>query len=263
MPTIPNFPPELLEEHKNWHHSRRNVDIDNPPGGYGLDFLQFHRNYIAKALDWYRRNGLDPRLVEPWTTVPEPIRQAACYDRRAEARIVTQPASFASADELGRFLEASDLHGCIHREAARLYGEPDINDFDEAPRNTVFYNIHGMVDRWYRNWEGLGRFAEQPYWCGRFAGEREEVLYYSAADGCWWLGTTEDAASARAGVSALEWAPVGHSREFGAIDDGRPFRVWDSDGDGKLEVLFRHPAGCGWVEGKLLEGRLRWRPLRA
>jgi hypothetical protein len=37
--------------------------------------------------------------------------------------------------------------------AARLYNQPELNDFDLAPRNTEFYNIHGLIDQWYINWE--------------------------------------------------------------------------------------------------------------
>ena len=153
MPIIPDFPRELLEEHRAWHRARMSVDIANPPPGYGADFLEFHRRFIRRALDWYRRRGLDERLVRPWTVPPEPIRMSACYDRAAEARILRMPGSFATADELGRFIEASGLHGCMHQQAALLYGEPDLNDFDLAPRSTVFYQIHGMIDNWYRAWE--------------------------------------------------------------------------------------------------------------
>src|SRR5690606_34126776 len=88
-----------------------------------------------------------------WSGVPDPIRAAACYDRNAEARIIRMPQSFASADELGRFIESTYLHNCIHQEAAELYGEPDLGDFDVAPRSTVFYQIHGLIDRWYGDWE--------------------------------------------------------------------------------------------------------------
>lgn len=153
MPTIPGFPRQLLEEHRAWHHARMTVDSANPPPGFGADFLAFHRRFIRRALDWYRSQGLDERLVQPWTVPPEPIRSSACYDRAAEARILRMPRSFATADELGRFIEASGLHNCMHQQAALLYGEPDLNDFDVAPRSTVFYQIHGMIDNWYRAWE--------------------------------------------------------------------------------------------------------------
>jgi hypothetical protein len=265
MSRIPNFPADLLEEHKQWHHARHNVNVNNPPPGYGLEFLRFHRDFIGRALDWYHRNGLDPRLVEAWTTVPEVIRQAPCYNRAAEARILFQPESFASADELGRFIESSNLHACIHQESARVFGDPEINDFDWAPRNTVFYNIHSMIDRWYRNWEGLGRFREEGgHWYGAFEGGGDEILLYSSLFGDWWLGkliaSTKEAD--RLKETRVEWTAIGDSRSFGPMNDGRRFRIWDADGDGKLEVLFECPVRGGWIEGKVRQGRLDWRPVQ-
>lgn len=294
---IPNFPQDLLEEHKRWHHARHSVDLDRPPIGYGQEFLTFHRYYIRKALAWYRQAGLDPRLVEPWPAVPEPIRQSGCYDADAEARILERPETFATADELGRFIEASGIHGCIHERAAQLYGDPDINDLDVAPHDTVFYNIHGMIDNWYRNWEGLGRFGEgMPYWSGRFHEAEGEVLQYRREDSSWWLGRPERpeewrewsaasgggsgfgdisrlvldsrAAGADAGGAAhaagnrIEWGAVGDSAAFGKIDDGRPFRVWDADKDGRLEVLFQSPFTGDWWEGSLRSGQLEWSQVR-
>lgn len=264
MPTIPNFPSELLEEHKRWHHARHSVNVDQPPSGYGLDFLQFHRGFVNRVLAWYTRNGYPPNLMEPWVSVPEAIRAAPCYNQAAEARILYQPQSFASADELGRFIEASGIHGCIHEQAALLYGEPELNDFDWVPRHTEFYNFHRMIDRWYQNWEGLGRFREgMAYWCGTFESKDNEILFYRESDDTWWLGQQQpNDPLSRAPVSMLEWAAIGDSRGYGALSDGRPFRVWDVDGDGKLEVLFRHPADGIWREGKIKDGRLQWQSIR-
>lgn len=315
MPTIPDFPADLLQEHMHWHHQHHVADPQLVPLGYGLEFLRFHRSFIARALVWYRSRGYDPRLVEPWVSVPEPIRQAPCYNREAEARILLRPDTFRSADELGRFIESSSLHGCIHQEAALLYGEPDLNDLDIAPRSTVFYNIHGMIDRWWQNWEGLGQFRQGTgHWCGKFWEDDREVLRYHAWDGSWWLGRPESKTGLRdaeavspkrahtesvpperspdehsptperppneivpperaqkggtppewgnAGGVSLEWSVVGDSRRYGPMDDGRPFRIWDTDGDGRLEVLFYHPAEQIWREGKLRDGKLEWTPVR-
>lgn len=309
MPIIPNFPEELLEEHRRWHHARRSVDLDRPPLGFGVEFLTFHRAYVRKVLDWYNAAGLDPRLVEPWPSVPEPIRQASCYNLDAEARILQHPETFASADELGRFIESSNLHGCIHEMAAKLYGDPDLDDLDLAPRDTVFYNIHLMIDNWWRNWEGLGRFGEgMPYWIGRFYESESEVLHYRREDSTWWLGSPEpfvrlggltqeesagggspifgdvtkailgrapeaivggaseavigeEAADMASGLY-LDWSAVGESVAFGKLDDGRPFRVWDANRDGRLEIVFQSPFTGDWWEGSLRGGRLVWSRIR-
>ncbi|WP_051318355.1 hypothetical protein [Cohnella thermotolerans] len=277
MSIISGFPRTLLEEHRRWHNARHTVDTDRPPDGYGEDFLLFHRSFIRKALRWYERAGHDLNLVEPWSSVPEPIRQASCYDRRAEYRVLLQPETFASSDELGRFIEGSGLHGCIHQEAAELFEEPELNDFDIAPRSTYFYNIHGMIDRWWRNWEGLGNFnAGLSFWRGKFYEREGEVLRYRREDGSWWLGrpevrsrrekfgpVREAAGDNAAGENIrLDWGAVGESRTFGAVNDGRPFRVWDTDGDGRLDVLFQSPLTGDWWEGSLRSGRLVWSPIR-
>lgn len=266
MSRIPNFPQSLLDEHKNWHHARHNVNINNPPPGYGLEFLQFHRDFIGRAQAWYRQNGLDPNLIEAWVSVPEAIRRTPCYNQAAEARVLFRPESFASADELGRFIESSNLHACIHQEGARLFGEPELNDFDYAPRHTEFYNIHNMIDRWYRNWEGLGRFRpDGGYWYGSFEGDGDEILLYNSLFGDWWLGKLSEQSAVGNDPSnemRVEWTAIGDSRKFGPMNDGRLFRIWDADGDGKLEVLFRHPTQGDWMEGKIKNGRIGWQPIR-
>lgn len=270
MATIRDFPKNLLDEHKGWHHSRHLVDFQNPPIGYGLEFLDFHRDYIGRAMAWYAQRDNDPRLVEPWDAVPEQIRRSPCYNVQAEARILYQPQSFASADELGRFIESSGLHGCIHQEAAKLYGEPDINDFDVAPRNTVFYNIHRMIDRWYQQWEGIGRFARgMSYWCGMFDQNSNETLYYRPDDGLWWLGKDRAGTiglrpdlAAQSYASSLSWSIAGDSSACGAMRDDRAFGVYDADGDGKLEVVVQTESRDGWQIGKIKDGRLQWQLYR-
>lgn len=257
MPVISDFPVELLEEHSRWHHTQMPSPSAPIPAGFGLEFLQFHRGFIRRALDWYMRAGYNPALVSPWPAVPEPIRRSYCYNLAAEDRIVRHPETFASADELGRYIEQSGIHGCIHEQAAVWYGEPEINDFDLAPRHTEFYQIHGMIDRWYRDWEGMSRFAQGlTHWCGSFDGDADEVLYYRSEDATWWLGRPQQPQVQPA--AALEWSAAGCSREFGPMEDGRPFGICDVDGDGRSEIVFCEPASRRWMAGKFSAGRIRW-----
>ncbi|CAI6068751.1 hypothetical protein [Cohnella sp. JJ-181] len=273
MPTIANFPADLLEEHMNWHHSHHVSDPQQLRPGYGAQFLQFHRGFIRRALDWYGRQRYDSSLVAPWQGVPEQIRRAPCYDRSAEARIVMQPQSFRTADELGLFIEASGLHGCIHETAAAVYGEPDINDFDVAPRNTVFYNIHGMIDGWYRNWEAAGRVNQGMLdWGGRFtaradarageAEERAETLRYEPESGRWWLGSGAATGGAHVHPAHLDWRLVGDGDSLGRQPDARFLRVWDADGDGRCEVLYYSRTDGKWREGRIVGGKLRWQEIK-
>jgi len=105
--------------------------------------------------------GYDPAFVQPWQEVPAAIRNSPCYNQAAEMRIRFNPQSFATVDELGAFIEGSNLHGCIHQEGARVFGEPELNDFDVAPRITYFYNIHRMIDGWYQQWERAKGLREE------------------------------------------------------------------------------------------------------
>ncbi|SDW67624.1 hypothetical protein [Paenibacillus sp. CF384] len=155
MPFIQNFPSALLQEHVQWHHANHHDDPSQLPAGYGAKFMQFHRYFINKALQWYYQQGYDPQLVAPWQSVPEAIRNTSCYNRNAEARLMNNLQSFSTLDQLGLFIEGSNLHGCIHQEASRIFGENFLNDFDLAPQSTYFYQIHGMLDQWYKRWEQL------------------------------------------------------------------------------------------------------------
>lgn len=259
MPLIPNFPPDLLMEHSHWHRANHHLMM-NPPIGYGLEFLNFHRDFIRRTLAWYEASGLDLGLVQPWPAVPEPIRRSNCYNLAAEDRIVRQLASFRSADELGRFILATGLHGCMHQQAALWLGEPELNDFDLAAQHTAFYQIHGLIDGWFRAWESLGQFrAGITHWCGRFDSDDEEVLYFRPQDDSWWLGKWHPSLHR---VAQLEWSSAGSSRMFGPLGDDRPVQVLDVDGDGRDEIMFFHPDAGVWKKGKLYGGRIRWETVR-
>jgi len=253
-----------------WHHAHHVSDPQQLRPGYGAQFLQFHRGFIRRALDWYARQNYDPSLVAPWQGVPEQIRMAPCYDRSAEARILMQPQSFRTADELGLFIESSGLHGCIHETAADVYGEPDLNDFDIAPRNTVFYNIHGMIDGWYRNWEAAGQVNQgMTQWGGRFigavdGGDSADLLRYEPESGRWWLGSrhARGIAYANGRATLRSWQLIGESAELGARPDARFIRVWDVDTDGRHEVLYYSPSDGRWWEGRIDGGMLRWQEIK-
>lgn len=152
MPRIPNFPQALLDEHRVWHHTNHLVPGTIPPPGYGDRFLKFHRDFINRVYSWHDSMGYDRSWIAGWNQVPEEIRRSSCFNPGAEQRVQNNPRSFATADQLGSFIEYN-LHGCFHEMAARLYNQPELNDFDLAPRNTEFYNIHGLIDQWYSNWE--------------------------------------------------------------------------------------------------------------
>lgn len=154
MATISNFPESLLTEHEDWHMNMMGMRMR--PGD-GLDFLQFHRDFMQRALRWYRNQGLNRRQVQPWSSIPQEIKNHPRWNQRlqaAEDRITRDIQSFRSADELGWFLLESNLHDAVHVIGADVYDDDDFGQIALSPRSTYFYNWHGLIDNWWRQLEG-------------------------------------------------------------------------------------------------------------
>lgn len=154
MARIPNYQQSLLDEHFLWH-SNMNMNIR---AGDGIEFLRFHRNFLRKSLRWYNAQGLNPRSVEPWSSIPLEIKMHPGWTRtlqEAETRITRNLASFESSDELGIFLLTSSLHDAIHAIGAEVYNDVDFGLIRLAPRSTLFYNWHRLIDRWWREFQRI------------------------------------------------------------------------------------------------------------
>jgi len=156
MARIQNFPQTFINEHARWH--RQHMNMGQLRSGDGVEFLSFHRNFIQEALEWYNNEGLDPRLVEPWRSIPSTIKRHPEWTRElqnAENRIVRNLSSFNSSDELGRFLQTSSLHDAIHVIGSEVFNESDFGRISRAPQSTLFYNWHGLIDNWWRQLDSL------------------------------------------------------------------------------------------------------------
>src|SRR5882724_3171104 len=176
MAVIPNFPQNLLDMHHNWHapgvHPGPGARV-HPFGtvGAGLEFLQFHRDFMVQVMAWYNVQpfGAAPFNVAPfqnlasaqaavagWPAIPAPIKNGGVtgwggVQIAQEARLTTLTPPFASVDDLGSYIEGG-IHGWIHGATAAAYGEPVVGTF-HSPLSTYFYGIHGLVDLWWRNWQ--------------------------------------------------------------------------------------------------------------
>ncbi|MGJ7922089.1 tyrosinase family protein [Neobacillus sp. LXY-4] len=148
MAIIPNFPQRFLREHEIWH-GNMGMDVRS---GDGVEFLEFHRDFLRRALEWYNTQGLNPRMVEPWSSIPLEIKSHPRWSRRlqqAENRITRDLESFSSSDELGWFLQTSSLHNAIHVIGSEVFNDDDFGSVSLAPRSTLFYNWHGLIDNWW------------------------------------------------------------------------------------------------------------------
>ena len=171
MTAIPNFPEDLLDLHHHWHSPAAHPDAGpgrvhaaGTPGG-GLEFLTFHRNFVAMFHAWYDNEvftaapfddaGLKALLVAPWHTVPAELRRTEFgWNAFAgdAARLDSGTPDFATADDLGTFIELGIHNNFLHGAASEAYGEPDLRTF-HSPYLTEFYGIHGLVDYWWSQWQ--------------------------------------------------------------------------------------------------------------
>jgi hypothetical protein len=152
MARIQSFPQNLLVEHARWH---LNMRMGVRSAG-GEEFLTFHRDFMKKALDWYRAQDLEPKAVKPWTSIPSEIKDHPRWNTRlqnAEDRVMNDISSFDSPEELGNFLLNSSLHSAVHVLGSQVFREPDFGQINLSPRSTYFYNWHGLIDKWWKQLE--------------------------------------------------------------------------------------------------------------
>src|SRR5262249_2568882 len=133
MSLIPNFPKEFNDEHHAWHKAgehpqfpTRSVPMGQP--GSGIEFLQFHRNFMAKVLNWYRQQpAADMNAVAPWTAIPAELKDKDLGWNTTEAadeqRILTLRPPFASEDALGIFIETGIHNRFLHHATAEHFHE--------------------------------------------------------------------------------------------------------------------------------------------
>jgi hypothetical protein len=180
--------------------------------GSGLEFLQFHRDFINKVLQWYfQQLFADPNAVAPWHSIPNELKEARLgWNNRwvaDEHRIVSFDPPFASADDFGIFIETGIHNSFLHAATADFFNEPTVSTL-HSPESTFFYKIHGLVDFWWRQGQGFGNLADgRPIWIGNFSRtDRAEVLFYFRGDGRWWLGTHDG--------NQFVWNLIGNTGRF-------------------------------------------------
>lgn len=173
MPTIPNFPQDLTDQHHYWHDPTAHPEFAGPgrvhlagTRGGGVEFLRFHRDFMAQVLSWYNATDFDEvpfndpiqkaDLVSPWTAVPGELKDAALGWtkgwREDEDRLRTGDPEFPSADELGDFIEQGIHNNFLHGAAGANFEEPIVRSL-HSPQSTLFYKIHGLVDYWWSQWQ--------------------------------------------------------------------------------------------------------------
>ena len=274
MPIIPSFPRSLTDEHHAWHapedHPGLPTRVHVPPSaGSGLEFLTFHRNFVAEFHAWYDGQPFaDPAAVAPWTAIPQELKNNVLWDSQSadeEDRIVNNPSSFASADELGTFIEQG-IHGFLHNASRAVYNEPVLATF-HSPLSTYFYRIHGLVDYWWRRWEQSRppqwrRFEIAPGSSASQNGAITAVSRIPTSMETWWIGTNGSVQDAYWYEGMKRWgrlevAPAGSASPNGGI--AAVSRVPSS-----MEIFWIGANGsvqdAFWYEGMSSWGRLEIAP---
>ncbi len=171
MPTIPNYPQSLLDEHSNWHmhpgHPEmggRTFAMGSP--GSGLEFLTFHRSFVGHFHTWYDvQPGNDQAAVAAWPAIPPELKTAAAGWSTTwaaqETHITTNSPAFPTSDALGIFIETGIHNNFLHSAAGIVYNEPLLFNPMTSPMSTHFYQLHGLITNWWNHWaslqKGLGK----------------------------------------------------------------------------------------------------------
>jgi hypothetical protein len=160
---IPHFPEYLSNLHHNWHepgsHPTAGPGRIHTAGtaGAGLEFLTFHHSFMMQAFAWFATQTFNPALdISAWTAIPNELKIPelgwTAFHQAEEARILGNDPRFASADQLGTFIELGIHNNWIHGATATFFSEPVVSTF-HSPQSTFFYKIHGLVDYWWKHWQ--------------------------------------------------------------------------------------------------------------
>ena len=162
MATITNYPQQLIDEHMAWHMNPIGTPGARSATHQGIDFLNFHRNFLKKFFLWFNaqptafRNQFD--VTPSWQSVPAELKNDARTGWNPvlagqEQRIVTITPPFASEDVFGTFIETGIHNRYLHGACAIHFNDPNIGNPMTAPViSTYFYKIHGLVNFWGDNW---------------------------------------------------------------------------------------------------------------
>ena len=161
MPTISNIPPAMLYEHVHWH---MNVHSMEPLPQQA--FLVWHNGYIKRFHNWVgslpSNERPDSGSIEPWLAVPNELKEASLgwnqVREEAEDRLQQAVAEFDSLEALGVHIQ-QHLHGWMHVAGETLWSEPMLRSY-VSPISTYFWQLHGLIDHWLKEWIGSRSDAE-------------------------------------------------------------------------------------------------------
>ena len=97
---------------------------------------------------------------------------------------------------------------------------------------------------------GFGDISHHRFWTGNFSGgNNTQILFYSAGDNNWWIGTFN--------ATTLSWALAGNTQGFGNVS-ANPFWTGAFSGLNKTQIVSYHPGDGNWFAGTFSANRLTW-----
>lgn len=150
----------LSDKHHAWHTpggAHGFPSRTNPAGspGSGMEFFNFHRNLMDDFFAWNNTHAAVPTsLLVPWTSIPAALKATSLWNATfaaQELRLTTNTPPFATADELGIYIETGIHNQFLHGATAQAFSEPVVGTL-HSPQSTFFYQIHGLVNYWWNLW---------------------------------------------------------------------------------------------------------------
>jgi len=169
------IPSDLMQKHMMWHVNPpdmggRQFQPAGSPGS-GLEFLTFHRDFLAQVFNWYFAQPFaDADLVAAWNALPEPLQQ---YQLSAGPfndiqAFMANPFSQGTGtstqnkteDDLGIWLEAGIHNTFLHPGLASVFNNASVTNLRDpsipmSPSTTYFYQLHGLISYWWNYWRSF------------------------------------------------------------------------------------------------------------
>jgi hypothetical protein len=154
-----DIPEELMEEHMKWHLPKsqggtRRYDVGDECAG--LEFLNFHKDFIRKVLLSYSQRGETVPVWDVWVTrIPSFLKSSnlgwTSDLANSEERIVNSLSTFTNADTLGTYIEGT-VHGWLHLASGTYFDDDNVKNFRMSPMSPYFYSIHMLIEGWWFRW---------------------------------------------------------------------------------------------------------------
>jgi hypothetical protein len=163
--------------HHAWHsfpggaHGLPSRTHDKGTIGSGLEFLTFHRNLMNEFITWNNvHHGASSAAIAAWNIVPAILKTNALgwttTLKAAETRIITHLPALANADALGIHIETTIhdwIHGAVGGSTLPMdAGEPEVISSLHSVGSTYFYEIHGLVQYWWDQYNTQAAIAFTP-----------------------------------------------------------------------------------------------------